>query len=94
MTNVVTAPVSRHQGRSFETEYWSRDYFDSLGNLITIILEIQYHTKYNDGKFMIYFSNTNYDVLVTSQNLKLKHNMYTKKQKRKILLRSKLHQLK
>ena len=32
---------------------------------------------------MIYFSNTNYDVLVTSQNLKLKHNMYTKKQKRK-----------
>ena len=59
-------------------------YFDSFGNLITIILEIQYHTKYNDGKFMIYFSNTNYDALYHHTKFETKTQFVIEKQKRKI----------
>ena len=48
-----------------------------------ITLNIQYRTKHNDRKFIMYFSYTKYDVLYYLKKLKLKHNLYIEKQKEK-----------
>ena len=67
-------------------------YFDGLGNLIIkLALEIQYRIKHNDEKIIVHFSTMSF---ITSQNLKLKYNLYIEKQKIKISLRCWLDQLK
>ena len=56
-----------------------------------LTLEIQYRKKHNDKKFSV---TQNTMSSITSQNLKLKYNMYIEKQKRKISLRCWSNQLK